>query len=65
MTDLLNPLGPEALGQITAALADLEVVDKAISKAERAGIDVAGLKEEAEHARSKLAALKQVYFPNS
>ncbi len=62
--DLLNPISPQGQSEINAALLDLNTVDLAIEKAERAGIDVSILKRESESARTKLSALKSVYFPN-
>ncbi len=65
MVDLLNPLPPESLGQINAALDQISEVEAGAAKAKRAGIDVVDIEKQAEETRAKLQALKQVYFPNS
>ena len=64
MVDLLNPMGPGALGQINEALDQIARVEAGAAKAKRAGIDVTDIEREAEATRIKLASLKQVYFPN-
>ncbi len=65
MIDLLNPLPPESLGQINAALEQIAEVEAGAAKAKRAGIDVTDIEQQAEETRAKLQTLKQVYFPNS
>ena len=61
--DLLQPLGPEDLERINEALAQIDVLDQAIAKAERADINVSESKKIVEDAQVKLLRLKQVYFP--
>jgi len=63
MADPIHPLTEEDLVKINEGIDQFRNALTQIDLAERAGIDVAAQKQQAEEGLAKLQKIKQVYFP--
>lgn len=61
--DPLHPLSEEHLAQINQALDQAQVLQEAINKAGRAGIDLSNQAQQLTNNVDQLLKIKQVYFP--
>lgn len=59
-----NPLTEEHLQEINKGIEAAEDAIAQAEQAERAGIDVGNVKDEAQQALERLRRIKNVYFPN-
>lgn len=65
MTNPNSPLTSDHLSQINSGLALLDQAESQAMLARQAGIDVSAAEQVLKDTRTKLMALKRVYFPNS
>lgn len=61
--DVVNPLTEEHLTQINTALNNLDMAQKAIDQAKRAGLDFSDKEKQVQQHAAQLRQIKQVYFP--
>ena len=62
MPDIDNPFGEDDFDRIEAALAQSDKVERAIRKAQRAGIELPGQLEQVREARARMQSIKNTYF---
>ncbi len=65
MPDDITPLSEEDKKAVLAALEQLKAVNKALSDAKRAGIDVSSLEEQAKSQQTALEGIRRVYIPSA